>query len=291
MNAEAIYFAENSTTVRTNFAARTIGAGIRLLDLVAPSRAIRLAASLFLTPRRIERPDREIRWMEDAVRETRLTGRSRLSLLSWGSGPVVLLVHGWEGRGSQLGAFASPLVAAGYRVVAVDLPAHGDSPGRRTNLIECGAAVRSLISELDPAAVIAHSFGSAATTLALSQLPPRYSPRLVYLSPPEDFDFFTASFARILGIPFDLATRMQQEIERSFEIDWSKMRGRVVAPAMSAPLLVIHDEDDDEVPSHYGRTLAGAWPEAKLMITKGLGHRRILRDERVIDETVKFLVQ
>ena len=44
-------------------------------------------------------------------------------MYSWGSGPTVLLVHGWEGRGSQLSAFAPALVKAGFRVVAVDMPA------------------------------------------------------------------------------------------------------------------------------------------------------------------------
>ena len=53
---------------------------------------------------------------------------------AWGAGPSVLLVHGWEGRGAQLGALVDPLVAAGYRVVALDGPAHGDSPGRLSTL-------------------------------------------------------------------------------------------------------------------------------------------------------------
>src|SRR5687767_6768036 len=45
----------------------------------------------------------------------------------WGSGPVVYLVHGWGGRGSQLAPYVEPLTATGHRVVLFDAPAHGDS--------------------------------------------------------------------------------------------------------------------------------------------------------------------
>jgi hypothetical protein len=41
----------------------------------------------------------------------------RLPVYSWGSGPTILLAHGWSGRGSQLGAFVEPLVEQGFRLV------------------------------------------------------------------------------------------------------------------------------------------------------------------------------
>ena len=41
---------------------------------------------------------------------------------SWGSGPLVYLVHGWGGCRAHMAVFVKPLVAAGYRVIAFDLP-------------------------------------------------------------------------------------------------------------------------------------------------------------------------
>jgi pimeloyl-ACP methyl ester carboxylesterase len=134
---------------------------------------------------------------------------------------------------------------------------------------------------------VAHSFGSAAINVALREIP--FTGRLVYLSPPEDFRFFTLSFASMLGIPEGLALSMEAELERQFNIRWSQLRGAALAPGMTAPLLVIHDEDDEDVPVRYGRALAEAWPGAELMVTSGLGHRRILRDAATIAATISFL--
>src|SRR5258708_25668417 len=93
----------------------------------------------------------------------------------------------------------------------------------------------------------------------------------------------------MLGISDSLAKRMERTIERQFGIDWSPLRGTALAHQMSAPLLVIHDEDDADVPARFGRNLAAAWPDAVLMLTRKLGHRRILRDPAVIAATIEFI--
>lgn len=266
---------------------RVAGTALSALDVIAPSLAERLAARLFLTPRRVPSPASEATSRQRADRESRLVGSHTITVRSWGAGPAILLLHGWEGRGTQLGTLAESLAREGYRVIAPDFPAHGDSPGRRTNLLEFAAIVEALIVADQPVAIVAHSFGAAATTVALRDTV--FDGRLVYLSPPEDFAFFTETFGRMLGISDDLAKRMGRTIERQFGIDWSHLRGTALAPQMSAPLLVIHDEDDLDVPSRFGRDLAAAWPDAALMLTRKLGHRRILRDPAVIAAAIEFI--
>src|ERR1051325_5613961 len=93
---------------------------------LGPALAGRLAAKLFARPRRHPRPDRE---RELIARGTRVPLPDGLHATAWGAGPTVLLVHGWEGRGAQLGAFVDPLVAAGVSGVAVDAPGHRGTPG------------------------------------------------------------------------------------------------------------------------------------------------------------------
>jgi hypothetical protein len=55
------------------------------------------------------------------------------------------------------------------------------------------------------------------------------------------------------------------------------------------PLLVVHDRDDREVPWHDGAAIAAAWPGAALFTTEGIGHRKVLRDSRVVARVVDFL--
>src|SRR5690606_5584207 len=66
----------------------------------------------------------------------------------WGSGPVVILCHGWSGGGSQLCALRDRLVDAGYSVAAFDAPAHGGSPGRVTNVGEFTRCIEGLAARL-----------------------------------------------------------------------------------------------------------------------------------------------
>ena len=56
-------------------------------------------------------------------------------------------------------------------------------------------------------------------------------------------------------------------------------------------LLVIHDEDDAEVPIACGEKIAHAWPGAELVRTRELGHRRILRDAKALQAVVRFVAQ
>src|SRR5436190_1757404 len=103
---------ENSTIGRsnhdpTNRATRSmamIGALVRGVDRLSPALGASVAARLFLTPRRARIPERERSWLKHAEPETFSVGRFRLAGHRWSSvGEPVLLVHGWEGRGSQLG--------------------------------------------------------------------------------------------------------------------------------------------------------------------------------------------
>ncbi len=287
--SQASALPQNITNVRSvPMALRLIGRVLHTLDWIAPRLATRLAARMFLTPRHPPRPASESEWCATAHAERRTVAGLPVMIWSRGEGPPILLLHGWEGRGSQLGPLADALVLQGYRVVTPDFPAHGDSSGRRSNLLEFAAITRTLIEELNAPAVIAHSFACAATNLALRDLP-SFRGRLVYLAPPEDFEYFTSAFGAMLGLSDNLGDRVARHIERTFDIRWSELRGIALAPRMTAPLLVIHDEDDLDVPVRFGRTLAAAWPGAKLMITNGLGHRRILRHPDVIAAAQTFM--
>ena len=61
------------------------------------------------------------------------------------------------------------------------------------------------------------------------------------------------------------------------------------ARRIGAPLLVLHDEQDRAVPVTCGESLVRAWPGAELRKTRGLGHKRILRDPQVIASSVDFI--
>lgn len=213
---------------------------------------------------------------------------------SWGAGPAVLLVHGWGGYGAQLASFVPALEAAGYRAIAIDGPAHGASPGRRTSLVEFAEAVLRVAETVGPlAGIIAHSFGGAATAVAISRtsrtsqgLNPK---RIVFVAPASDPLLATRRFAAALGLPEPGRRAMQARLEKKIGVRMEDLVVPPLAAGFDVPLRVVHDRDDREVPWEEGSAIAAAWPGAELITTRGLGHYRILHDPEVVREAVEFL--
>lgn len=262
---------------------------LRVLSRTAPNVAGRVAADLFMRPRRFRAPQRERDILAEARGfEVRL-GEGTIQAWRWGtSGPVVVLAHGWEGRGSQLTPFVRPLLDAGYSVVTFDAPGHGASPGARSSLPHFSWALTAVVEATEPPhAILAHSLGCAAATLALRD--GLTASRLVFLSPPLNPVDYTTQFGDMFGLSDAVIDRLRSRIEERFARRWSVYSLAETAGMMTAPLLVIHDRDDTETRYRGGAELAELWPGARLMTTEGLGHRRILRDERVVRAAVEFI--
>lgn len=280
-----------ATTTPTMPLALTVTRGaLRILSRTAPGYASAAAADLFMKPRRYGTPKRELELMREATAfDVRVGYKSRVKAWRWGStGPAVILVHGWEGRGSQLAAFAKPLVDAGFRVVTFDAPAHGESDGARSSLPHFTWAVRRVAEEVGGVyAIIGHSLGCAAVTLALRD--GLAAERIVFFAPPLDPADYTARFGEILGLTSDVIARMRLRIEERFLRKWSDYSLAETARAMTASLLVIHDRGDTDTFWSEGAALAAAWPGARLITTENLGHRRVLRDPALVETTVQFI--
>lgn len=276
---------DKSTTVRV------LNAVAPRLSSLAPGLAARLFERLFSTPLRHAAPQREAAWMAAATRSSIPFDESRsLATYSWGEGPTVLLVHGWAGRAGQLAVYAQPLAARGFKVVAFDAPAHGQSPGKRTALPEFATAVQRMAAELGPLfAVVGHSLGTAATTVALSR--GVTAERLVYISPPDRPGLYLRRAARWIGFSDAVTEATQRRLERRFDVAFSDADGPALAPKLGQPLLIVHDHEDREVPFEEGRALADAWPNSRLLETQGLGHRRIIRDEGVVRAATEFIAE
>jgi pimeloyl-ACP methyl ester carboxylesterase len=256
-----------------------------VLSRLSPGTAGRLALRLFCTPRKHHRPGWETQIAETG---TRVRVGPQLTARSFGSGPLVLLVHGWEGRGTQLGRFVEPLLRAGFRVIALDLPAHGESAGTRTDLIECTEALRKVGRDVGPVAgIITHSFGGAITTLALERgLDARV---VVLIASPSSIDDVLRRFEQLIGLSVAGARAFRSAIERQTRVKLADVEIFERVAGLQVPALIVHDRGDREVPFHDAERLAARWPGSTLVATTDLGHRRILKDDDVIARAVAFV--
>jgi pimeloyl-ACP methyl ester carboxylesterase len=258
---------------------------VGLASAIAPKRTAAWAALKFTTPQRTTRPAWELTTLQ---RGKCLRLQNGLAAWSWGVGPKVLLVHGWDGRGSQLAAFVDPLVSAGFEAIAIDGPAHGDSPGNRTDLFDFYRAVLSTQRELGALqAVVAHSFGAVSSAVALARGLDTKSIVLIAspCAPQDVFDRFTS----MIGLGEKSRDCFQHRVETEAGITTTEGRVDAVPVAKQVPALLIHDEADKEIPFSDVHGIAAAWAAAQLMLTKGLGHRRILKSDEVVRRVVEFI--
>jgi pimeloyl-ACP methyl ester carboxylesterase/RimJ/RimL family protein N-acetyltransferase len=290
-DAEFVRF-EESTIVRSTREPAWLPlarAANRALSALAPERAAAVAERLFLTPPRTRRPRAEVELLAGASARPMRVGSRRIETWTWGAGPRVLLVHGWGGRGAQLGALVAPLVARGFSVTAFDAPGHGASAGGGLVTIpEMTAAIREVAAGHGPVAgLVAHSLGAVTATRALYE--GLDAGAAVYVGPAAELVGPSVWFTEALGFSRDVRERMHRRIERRVGRRWSAFDVKAMAPALDTPLLVVPDRGDAEVPWQHGDAIARAWRGAEFLMTDGLGHRRILRAPEVVDAAVAFL--
>jgi len=259
--------------------------GTRLSPHLASAAALRL----FLTPRRLRRPIPEEAVLLTGARSEVVYKGMRLPVWTWGEGPTVLLVHGWEARGSQLArAYAEPLAERGYRVVTFDMPGHGDAPDAQTSMLDFADVVAHLGQALGPLhAVIAHSMGGAATLTAHAAKP--VAKNLVIIAAPLHPLRFLKMFGDAVELTDAVRAGMIALLEARHGVPIEDIDTRKHAPTIHAPVLVVHDNEDPAVPYAHGAALASALPNATFITTRGLAHQRVLRAPEVLEAVAKHL--
>jgi pimeloyl-ACP methyl ester carboxylesterase len=260
----------------------------RLGGALAPDLAARASVRVFMTPPRHAAPAREGAALAGVERVAFQHAGGTLRGFRIGTGPAVLLVHGWGGRAGQLVALARALADAGCAALAFDAPAHGASSGRLASVPAFADAIATVAAATGTRAAVAHSFGGTALALALARGLPLDAAVLV--ATPRDPAAYFARFCDALAFSTPLRAAFRARLERRVGISMDALDVPRLAAAARAPLLVVHDRQDAEVPFADGAAVADGWPGARLLATDGLGHRRILRDAGVAGAIVRFVV-
>lgn len=281
----------NKSNSNVPIAIQLLSLGLRSLDAVSPQLAGRWAYRLWFGTHRFAEPKRETQWREQAKQLSLPHEYGPLALYSWGDGPTVLLVHGWNGRGTQMGGLAARLVDAGYRAVAFDAPGHGRSPGNSSTIFRIVDAVEVIANEVGPLkGIVTHSFGAMVIARALREQ--LTTDKVVCINPATQLSLLIETFYGMLRIAPGTQKTFEQLLEKKYGADIDNIiSADVNAAELSIPALIIHDKDDSEVPWQQGELLADAWPGARFVLTQGLGHTRSLRDSETIQQVVNFIAE
>ncbi|MFJ6136954.1 alpha/beta hydrolase [Kitasatospora sp. NPDC092286] len=264
-------------------------------SLLAPRLAGRGAFELFRHPvRRGRLRERERDVHRQAATERLTVNGKRVVVYRWGDGTrPVLLMHGWQSRASRFAAYVPRLRALGLSPVGFDAPGHGESGGRATTVLEYREIAGRLQERYgDFEAVVAHSLGVAAAFLSLRE--GLRAGRLVALSGVSEFSGLPAAFCAGLGlnarIARDLRRRVGGEMFAGVDDVWEYFDAARRPEQIGLPILVVHDEGDGVVGLDHAHRLKAAYGDRlELLVTRGLGHRRIVAEPAVVDNAVGFL--
>ncbi|MEU8263845.1 alpha/beta hydrolase [Micromonospora sp. NPDC048999] len=270
-----------------------VGSALNAASLLSPRTAGKAALALWRRPMRrgtVRTIERETH--DAAVAERLAVNGKDVVTYRWGDGEKpVLMVHGWQSRGSRYAGFVPVLRDLGFSPITFDAPGHGDSGGTSMTILEYEEVIRHLQGRYGCfEAVIAHSFGVPCVFHALRN--GVGAGRLVAVSGVAEFGFLVDEFSRQLG----LSGRVQQELRRRIEEDlfpheteiWERFSSVYRPTSLDIPVLVVHDEGDDWVPLEHAHRITAAH-KARLVVTRDLGHRGILGQPEVINAAVEFI--
>jgi pimeloyl-ACP methyl ester carboxylesterase len=202
----------------------------------------------------------------------------------------ILLVHGWSGRGTQLVKFAEELIKLNYSTLSFDAPAHGKSAGNTTLMPEFIETILELEKQFGPfEAAIGHSLGGMSLLNATKR--GLKINRLAIIGSGDLVKDIMDDFVRKLELHPKFSDLLQLHFEKKSNQSMDSYSGYIAAQEIDIPVLVIHDENDEEVPVKCAIHIHKHLKNSELVLTQNLGHRKILGNHEVVEKTIHFIHQ
>ncbi len=265
----------------------------KLLQAVSPTLATKFVRFLFQKPIKHKMPEAEIPWAEQAnisyldIPEINKT----IAVYNWSKGnKKALLVHGWSGRATQMFKITDALLGLGYSVTGFDAPAHGKATGNKTMMPEFIKAIEKVNEKHGPFEVaVGHSMGG----IALLNVQGNHSVfnKLVIIGAPDSIFNIFQNFVKMLELKPIVAEKLISIFEKITKKSIFDFHGSRQTKKIKKPVLIIHDENDKEVPVSDALNNYKQLSNGDLLITKGLGHTRLMKNKMVIDKIINFIRQ
>ena len=270
-----IYFKKNrGFDVRKRLINLTTNLHYRL----APKHAKQVARKVLLTPVRSKKAIKE---PVGLVREPVATSEGVMMTYSLGEGPTWVLGHGWSGSAGQFYSLMEHIANAGYKALAFDNPAHGESEGRFGHLPGFIAAFDSILQQqASIAGVVAHSMGGAM--VLESRHPSLQDKPVLLVAPVLNYSDNLVATVEQSGYSMRLFHDVVEDIAEQYQYPLESIDPLARLADRQAKAVIVHDRHD-RFASFAHSELAGASAHVTLIATEGLGHGRILQSRELKD--------
>lgn len=257
-------------------------AGLALLRM-APNWTYKKVDDLLLTPKKNKAAPLSV---PSSVKSFSIqTPQGTINAYEQGHGPTVVLVHGWSGSAQAYFPLMRGLAQLGFRALAFDHFAHGRSAGQQASLKRFIFAVNHVLHHVQKrssdglAAVVGHSMGCIAVANAQPELIAETP--LFFISPVFNFRKYYTRQVHLLGLHPDLSKQYLSRFEHNYKNDLERMELGRKLRQYAAQTVIAHDRSDDKNPFVDSVKFCAANPLTRLLVTRGLGHLRIINSESV----------
>ncbi len=269
---------------------KSLGFYFNTAAIVAPQKIAKKAFVLFCTPRKGKVIKGQNGFLEDAKDLILEVKKTKVQTYLWkGSGPTILLMHGWESNTYRWRNLIPILQNNNYNVVAMDAPAHGNSTGQQFHVPLYTECAQEVINTYRPTHIIGHSIGGMALIYNLYKHPKENKDiqKVVTLGSPSELSDFMRQYKAILGLNNKLINLMEAHFIANFGFKFSDFSSSKFANSITKSGLLIHDKLDAIAPYWSSQQVHANWKNSTLITTKGLGHS--LHQDKVRLSILDFL--
>lgn len=282
-----------NTSKKSNFLVipKPILLSFKFIAIISPKLTTLLAAKLFTMPIKHKIPKREIGM--DTLSVQKLINipsiNKKVNLYQYGqSDRKILLVHGWSGRGTQLFKIADELLKLGYSTISFDAPAHGKSPGKSTIMSEFVETILEINKQHGPFEnAVGHSLGGMSLMNAVSK--GLILKKLIVVGSGDVVQDILDGFVKKLQLKPIISDNLRLYFEKKYGEEMNNYSAYKSATNITFPVLVIHDNNDLEVPVNAGINIQKHLKNGELFLTYELGHQKILGNQIVIEKIMTFI--
>jgi len=265
-----------------------------ILSKISPKFAAKKAFEFFQTVRKKTIRDREKPFYDKAQHFTFKHENDSIDAYRFGkpSKDIVILVHGWDSNAGCMYGFVDEILKLNKQIYSFNLPAHGFHKTKKTNLFHSKNVFKTFMNQLpeyDTLSIVSHSFGSALTGYALSELDIKAN-QLVFLTSPNHIKDIFDDYQKLIH----LGDKAYQELIKLTE----QVLGEPLATlsvqtklkqAQFNYLHLIHDEFDKIIPYRNSVDIHSEIKNSEIYTYKKIGHYRMLWNKDVIEQTIKCL--
>ena len=291
MSSKVLTLGCNSTNVRLcKTRQRVTRTFFNLLWNLTPTLSKGIIKRMFFTPTGYKSTPVERQYL-DAGEEFEISIHDKaVRCWKWGSGPSILLAHGWNGRGIQLHHFIEPMIRKGYSAIAYDAPGHGESQGRTSSYFEFTDTIRTLLNSHDGhdiRGVIAHSLGGSAVVNSIEK--ENCPLEVVLIAPALRLKEVLYGYFDSIGVPSAIYEILIKEYEDQFGYNMQRDNPINLLRKINSRILIVHDKDDPTIPYDDSKAISKRFANVELHTTERLGHKKVLADSSVVTRALDYL--